>query len=205
MKIKCQRLTYRNIDSEAQKFLDGFPEKGSYPIDIESILDIRLGYKILPLAGLENKTETVGYTSLDNKTIYVDSVVYNHPNENRYRYTLAHEAGHIHLHDNIFQQVSSGGVKTIKAYESFRKKIDDDTYGWLEYQAYSFGGAVLIPENYLKSEISTKKKEMKQNGMDLENPSKDTRMYFFNYLAQTFSVSGVCLRKRLKGLKMDIF
>lgn len=194
--VKTKRLTYNRIDKKALDFLEGFPEKEAYPINIEAILDLNLKFKIIPIPNLEVLTNTVGWTCLREKKIFVDKSVYCHPKENRYRFTLAHELGHIVLHEHIFEQANED-IHSIKDLKQFIYKINHTTYRWIEYQAYSFAGAILIPRNYLLQEIDKFKTKN-----SLNNVSDERKL--LNYLSEEFSVSNVCMRKRLKGLKMNL-
>ena len=61
----------------------------------------RMGVDIVQLDDLQGLIHSPGCTSGDRKVIYVDKFV-SEKREARYRYTLAHEVGHIVLHQEMF-------------------------------------------------------------------------------------------------------
>ena len=65
----------------------------------------------------------------------------------RYRFTLAHEIGHYVFHSDL---IASFHPQSVADWSKFVLGIDEETYGWLEWQAYSFAAAVLVPRVSLK-------------------------------------------------------
>jgi len=67
------------------------------PVPIEEIAEFKLGVNIIPIPNLQKTFEVEGFISSDLQNIYVDQfILYERPT--RYRFTLAHEIGHIFLH-----------------------------------------------------------------------------------------------------------
>ena len=64
---------------------------------IEEIVEFDFRINIVPVLGLQREFEVEGFTSGDLKNIYVDEYTYT-DRITRYRFTLAHEMGHIVLH-----------------------------------------------------------------------------------------------------------
>jgi|CXWL01.1.fsa_nt_gi hypothetical protein len=78
-------------------------------------------------------------------------------NENRLRSTLAHEFGHVLLHDPIFQQRSQNSLfdsGTQYMQVCYRDGIDKASVGDLfEFQAWFICGSLLMPQSELNSRV----------------------------------------------------
>lgn len=68
----------------------------------------------------------------------------------RYRYSLAHEVGHIYLHKNILGPFQFDSVVD---WAEFIDRMDGSVHSKLEYQGYSFGGLVLVPPRPLAEKV----------------------------------------------------
>jgi len=67
------------------------------------MVEFQLKVDIIPLPGLKEVYGFDGFTSADLKEISVDLFAYQH-RPRRYRFTLAHEVGHIMLHTKLFRE-----------------------------------------------------------------------------------------------------
>ncbi|KQQ13229.1 hypothetical protein ASF53_13680 [Methylobacterium sp. Leaf123] len=84
-----------------------------------------------------------------------ESLSTNDRRANRYRTTLAHELGHVRLHDGLFQAHFSSGDLLV---EAGRAKIvckrdtilDAPVTDWMEWQAGYASGAYLMPRSAVK-------------------------------------------------------
>lgn len=81
-------------------------------------------------------------------------------NENRLRSTLAHELGHVLLHDPLFQRKAQGSLfdSTVRYSQvCYRDGFDAQGQGDLfEYQAWYMCGALLMPISELTARVSYK-------------------------------------------------
>lgn len=71
---------------------------------------------------------------------------------NRLRTTLAHELGHVHLHDPLYQEkMATGDLFAVAKEERLACKrdtmIDAPAVDWMEWQACYFSGALLMPKS----------------------------------------------------------
>jgi len=149
-------LSYDRIATEASKFLSKFEYEDAIPVPIEKIVEYNLQADIVPIPGLQNVFDVEGATSSDLSTIYVDEFIYlNRPT--RYRFTLAHETGHIFLHEEYFRHFH---FDSIDGWKEFQDEVDPDDYARLEYQCYAFGGLVLVPRHHLKVMFENKLSEI---------------------------------------------
>jgi len=74
------------------------------PVPIEEILEFDLGIVPCPQKGLLQEIDVDGFLSKDLKRLFIDADVYNDPRqENRLRFTCAHEIGHLVLHKEQIQ------------------------------------------------------------------------------------------------------
>jgi Zn-dependent peptidase ImmA (M78 family) len=101
---------------------------------------------IIPIPNLQRDFEVDGYTSSNLKEIHVDEDVFLRF-RTRYRFTLAHELGHIVLHRQIFEKAR---VSSIDSWIEFYDGMDDWARNAWELQGYNFAGLVLVPRSDLK-------------------------------------------------------
>ena len=143
-KIPVFPSSYEEIELECLHFLKtSFPESihkvGA--LDVLSLEDYLFGYK-LAIDDELNGTNIEGYTDFINKAFYVplktyDALIQDH-NNNRERFTLTHEAGHIILHRKFFENQSML-VAARKSNGTIR------TYMNPEWQANAAAAALLMP------------------------------------------------------------
>jgi hypothetical protein len=139
--------SYDDLRKKADEFLRTYNPTGTIPVPIEEIVEFEFDINIVSVLGLQREFEIDGFTSSDLKNIYVDEYVYT-DRINRYRFTLAHEIGHILLHASVFK---SQKFTSIDGWKEFTNTLPDADHRWLEYQGYAFAGLVLVPrENLIK-------------------------------------------------------
>jgi Zn-dependent peptidase ImmA (M78 family) len=198
--IAAPILSYEDINKRAEDFLRNYKRSDILPVDIETIAEFDLGLNIFPFPNLQESFDIEGFISGDLTVIYVDEFIYNH-RLSRYRFTLAHEVGHIIFHSDI---ISSIHPKSVSEWAGFILRIDEDTYDWLEWQAYTFAAAVLVPRSTLKKHFSHEMKLLQPKidyilaqGLSIES-SQD---YIINAIAAklvgTYDVSADVLTRRL--------
>ena len=101
--IKASFFSYDEIRNYANHFLKQYHPCREIPIPIEEIAEFQMGLDIVPVLGMLKNFDVDGFTSSDLSNIYVDEFIYsNRPG--RYRFTLAHEVGHIILHKEIYSK-----------------------------------------------------------------------------------------------------
>jgi len=113
----------------------------------------------------------------------------------RYRFSLAHEAGHWWLHDEMYQETK------ISSVADWRKVYSDlgDDYRWFEFQANSFAGLILVPPESLKARFQRLVAEAETGGIRrsrlFEHPQ---RQRLIEKLASDFQVSEQTMEIRLE-------
>ena len=113
---------------------------------IEAIAEFDLGLNIFPFPRLQETFDVEGFISGDLTVIYVDEFIY-YQRPARYRFTIAHEVGHFVFHAELMGAVHP---RSVSEWKGFVLGIDEEAYDWLEYQAYTFAAAVLVPRASLK-------------------------------------------------------
>ncbi|QDU66334.1 ImmA/IrrE family metallo-endopeptidase [Engelhardtia mirabilis] len=140
--FKPDYLSYEDVRHAASAFLDRHNPDREIPVPIEDIVEFNLGINIVPEEGLMSRLRVDGFTSGDCKDIVVDAGIYHAESTNRYRFTLAHEAGHIVLHERFYQ---GRGYYLVEGWKRLYSTMDGDSHRYFEIQANSFAALVLMP------------------------------------------------------------
>jgi len=191
IKLKVPHYSYKDLRGQANAFLGKFNPTGAIPVPIEEIAEFSLGLNIVPIPGLQDQLEVDGFIASDFRSITVDQFVMEH-REKRYRFTLAHELGHFWLHQEIFKNLT---FRTIGDWKSFQQNVNAEDYGWLEYQAYAFGGLSLVPREPLASHRATCEQTIRSEGMDPKTEA--AQWYICEMLTKIFNVPSSVIEKRL--------
>ena len=192
--FKPKWLSDDEIRVAADKFLDEYHASDEYPIPIEEIVEFKLGIEIIPIPNLQDTWDVDGFISGDLSQITVDQFIFE-KREKRYRFTLAHEVGHLVLHRAIIER---NWPKNIKRYKEMVNSIPEDDYRSLEFQAYSFAGVVLVPKRFLEIEVNLWLQYIKQN-IDITDELYDPVWDFIaEKLSSAFCVSKDVINRRLK-------
>jgi Zn-dependent peptidase ImmA (M78 family) len=116
--------------------------------------------------------------------------------ERRYRYSLAHEVGHMILHSEIYKQ-----LKFVSAdqWKNIMEKFPSNEYGWIEKHAYDFAGLILVPDNHLEERYKINLTRIEKAGYSTEDFDKEILIDFIvPSLSKDFNVSDSVIRRRLK-------
>jgi hypothetical protein len=186
-KVSIPFLDNSVIKSKADNFRNKFGNN-SVPVDIEKIIDIKLGIDIIPSPGLQYLCDTDALISSNWKSILVD---YNRFSDERYqnrlRFSFAHEIGHFILHKDIYKSFK---IKSSKDLQKLMKEIPAKEYGYLEIQANKFANYLLIPREQL---IIEKNKEIKKypelNHLINSGKKKEINSYLAIPVSKIFGVS----------------
>ena len=136
------RLNYERIRQIADNFLEKYNPDNIIPLDIEYIAEFDMNLTITPLPNIELLLDVDSFISNDLKKIHIDENIFKF--EQRARFSIAHEIGHIILHDTLFKNVK---FNTIEEWQELLKNFNAEEYRWCEYQARSFAGLILVPIN----------------------------------------------------------
>lgn len=184
-------LSYEQLRSRADSFLKHYHPSKKIPVPIEQIVEFQLKLDIIPLPGLRASYEIDGFTSGDLMAISVDQFVYDH-RPTRYRFTLAHEVGHVFLHANLFREHS---FQTVDEWKCFVNAFPDLDLSRLEWQAHCFAGLVLVPKEALEQAVREKVRLVK--AQNLRKEKEFAKDLVVGMIAEHFDVSMNVVERRL--------
>lgn len=205
--ISVPYLLYSEVRNIADKFLNQYHPSLDIPIPIEEIIEFKMGIDIFPMHGLStdfsgNNLEVDGYTSLHRKTITVDNWIYQN-RLSRYRFTLAHEVGHIVMHKKLYESIP---FKNIDEWKAFIRNFHESEYKKFEWQAYAFAGLILVPGRQLERAIDLRLNEameiVKQQGMNPQDVIDFVWSIVYENVGHDFEVSPIVIDKRVEFDKL---
>ncbi len=191
--IDVPYLHYEDLRAKADDFLAEFHPSSEVPIPIEEIVEFQLGMNIFPLPGIKDLLDIDGFISSDLTVITVDEYIYNRF-ENRYRFTLAHEVGHVWMHKDVFEKAD---INNIEGWKEFVTEIPEKQHNALEYQANCFAGLILVPHGSLMEVVNSKVKLLDENDISLKENWGIAWEYICTDVARTFSVSKEVVERRV--------
>lgn len=203
--LDVEYLEYWQIANESAKFLNK-NKANSIPIPIEHIIEYNYGINIVPLPGLLDLYGVDGFISSDFSSIYVDNFIYEH-RYYRYRYTLAHEIGHLILHKKYLRNCQ---FSNIDEWKNFYNEIDQRDHSKMEFQGYAFGGLVLAPQLKLKKyfkkylpQVMPLVKQAQSKGVKRENYLIYVKDSLATVLSPIFEASTDVLNRRIEFDLLD--
>jgi hypothetical protein len=196
--IKTPFLSLESIKKEADEFrlkLWG----NTVPVDIEKILENKLGISIIPLPDLNRICDTDAFISSDWSSVIVDNEKYmDDKYQNRLRFSIAHEIGHFVLHKDIYE---SFGISELEDFYNFVEQIPGEQYGYFETQANKFANFLLVPRDILLIEKEKILLEKVSNS-DFSSIDQETlNSYIAGPLSSVFEVSADVIEIALSFIK----
>ena len=174
-----------------------WPE-GAVPIDMELIVEKRLGLNIEPIRSLLRDHDIDAYLRWDLTGIVVDYECYMEERfSNRVRFSFAHEIGHYILHKDVIEQI---GMSTTDEWKDSVLALVEKEYKGYEWQANEFAGRLLVPHNVLKKQINETFKAQNSAPLHkyLESDTDVALALISNSLSQTFGVSDEVIQRRIE-------
>lgn len=191
--VSVRRLSYDSLRRIAEAYLEQHHAVQTLPIPIENLIESE-GIDIIPVEDMLASHEVDAFTSRDTRSIYVDKGVLLHPSPNRYRFSLAHELAHLILHRPIFEMAD---FADIAEWKSFLESIPDDSYRWMEWQAYAWAGLLLVPSPLLKIEYERMSEALETKGVLVHTLGPAGMKSFAKLLGDKFRVSHRVIAKRV--------
>ncbi len=102
--LRVSYQSYDDIRTQVETFRRDYSSAIQIPVPIDLIIEEELGINIIPIPGLREAWDIDAWVSWERTEISVDLEVFEH-NASRYRFSLAHELGHIVLNRAIYQQI----------------------------------------------------------------------------------------------------
>ncbi len=187
----------READNYRQRICPG----GELPLDIFNIIEFDEEIEIIPISGLRGSADTETILLSDFKTILIDNDEFLDPRkENRLRFTLAHELGHICLHKN---KAINFFPENIDEYIEIMMSVDESQYSRFEFQAYEFAGRLLVPIEELKNEVIKLNNEIDKYLQIYPGGGNDMIPYLAPKINGKFGVSTDVIERRLEKEGID--
>ena len=194
MEIKAPYLPYEVLRQRAEEFLLKHHPSREIPVPIEEIVEFQFKMDIVPEPGLHANFDIDAYITRDLTEIRVDDFVYQE-RPGRYRFSLAHELGHRVLHKEVFSKLA---FETIDGWKDvISEAIPAKQYSFLESQANSFAGLVLVPPDKLEEQFNASRRKVEGQGFSFQANSDVLQDLIPEYLADFFEVSGAVVDRRL--------
>jgi len=191
---KIEFLSEEFIAARAAEFLNKYHPSNTIPIPIDQIAECDLRLSICYSHDLERTFNIVGFLSSDMRELTIDySVLFQQPTP-RFRFTIAHEIGHMVLHREIYE---SARFSTTDEWKIFINSFSEKDHSRLEYHANRFAGYLLVPSVHLRVELESLKEEI-SNLVDNTVLDQD-RIWEIIYeeLGKRFEVSKEVIRIRI--------
>ncbi|MCP4364304.1 MAG: ImmA/IrrE family metallo-endopeptidase [Planctomycetes bacterium] len=187
---RIPRYTAGEIEAKAHQFLK---EKCkpiiSIPIDIDFLIEQEPDTVLDCLPNLQDRFNVAGMVVKEpgRFVVYVDERVMNE-NPNFYRFTLAEELGHLHLHRQTMEGITSiEEAAALHEWEEYYEAIDRG--------AKRFAAAVLMPNPHIVEDAGTIYKELVSKA-GFRDPSAILR-YLVGQLSRRYVVSPTAMGIRL--------
>ena len=197
MRLKLEHHSYSQLVDIAEEFLDKYTNK-EIPVQIEEIIECDFKVRIIPVQGLQSSCSIDSFISKDLKNITIDEREFNNV-PCRYRFSLAHELSHVILHHEIFKDISFSNIETWKKVVT---EVDENDYEWLEYQADSLAGLILVPRPNFQKEFDELIGRDALLTKCLANKTAFPKDAIKNYIAEkmgeVFEVSSGVIKHRLR-------
>lgn len=185
-------LRLNDVTRVAEEFLHKFKSSEKLPVPIEEIVELEMKISLAVVPGIKQLLSIDAFINSDFSQITIDEHVYTVFPE-RTRFSIAHEIGHLLLHADWYK---IHGPKTLGDYLTFYDRINHEIYKYLEIQASTFAGLVLVPRNALMEKLKSKLGKIPVN----ESPEFLTPI--FQDLLDIFKVSGEVLLRRMQSEKI---
>jgi len=195
--FKAPYLRRTDIWKQADELRQRLLPQGKLPVPVLDLAEFDLGLELDPRANLR-RTGDIDALLLGNlKTIVVDRDAFmDQRAENRLRFSVAHEIGHLILHGQLYRDLRHANLE---AWRQFIKDIPEREYGWLESHAYEFAGRFLVPPAALKGSFNEAVEIARNAGFTEWDASGETALGFIaNHICRRFGVSADVIARRLR-------
>lgn len=198
-------LSYDAIGEKAMAFLEEIGRSDTLPVDIEAIVELDLRLTIFSIPGLQDAMGMDAFLSGNLKEITVDQFVLQ-KRPNRYRFSLAHELGHLKLHASIY---ADSKFSTSQEWKDWHAELVEDDRSWLERHANAFAGYLLVPTAHLRAkffdllpEAKEKTRKCADKGLPADEALDHALSWMADRISPDFQVSPRALKIQLEREKL---
>jgi hypothetical protein len=200
--FKCKWIHRKELCKQADEIRSKYWQENLLPIDMEKIIELRLGLDIEPMHGLFSLIDTDAWLKMDLSGIVVDYDSYmNEKFANRLRFSLAHELGHYFLHKDIYSNLP---FNSLEDWKNFMKNVSESVYKDFEWQANEFAGRFLVPYDLLVNRVKEAiNKIIKQNNLVeyLGEEPDAVLSRIAPFLRKPFGISEIVIKTRVQNEK----
>lgn len=196
-RFKAPYLRRAKIWDEADGLRARFPSGATLPVPVLDLAEFDLGLELVPKARLRQAGDIEALLLGDLRTIVVDRDAFMDPHaENRLRFSVAHEIGHLILHADVYGRLQHG---SFEEWMSFLEAIPETEYNWLESHAYEFAGRLLVPPDALRASLKEAVRLAEQGGFTEWDATGETALGIVaNHICRRFGVSSDVIARRLR-------
>jgi len=198
-KFKAPYIRLDDIRAKADDIRKKYLKGDSIPINIEWLMESAFNLDIIPVPGLKEAGDIDALLRRDFTGIEVDLNEYmDERYNNRMRFSLAHELGHLVLHSDELPE-----YKSIEEYNDFIQRMPDDSYKWMELHANEFAGRLLVPREILIREVKENIDYARVKGFTKwDETGLSAEEYIADKIAQRFNVSEEVIVRRIKAERL---
>jgi len=186
--MQSPNLRLIDVVRAADEFLKTYHSSLSLPIPIEDIVERKIGMALFAIPGIKSLIGVDAFISSDFTQITIDEVCFVRYPE-RTRFSIAHEIGHLILHKDWYEKY---GPTNLEDYLSSHDRVDGQIYKYIEIQAHTFAGLVLVPKELLLGELE------KRLGRIPSMEPPEVLAPFIQDLPEIFRVSDAVILRRLQ-------
>jgi len=195
--LEPPRLRWDFIREKAEEFRRRYVNPiNLIPVPIVEIIELKLKIEPIPIHDLMRKIDIDGFLTNDLKNICIDCDIYmDERQENRLRFTYAHEVGHLVLHENEIKQCD---FRTPEDWIHFHEDFLVDGLNWFENQAREFAGRLLVPKEELIKETFSHRDRIIEYKSLVNNGEEDLIEAISGVICNKFNVSRAVIQKRIR-------
>lgn len=198
-KFKCKWIHRKELCKHADEIRSKYWAENLLPIDMEKIIELRIGLDIEPMHGLFTLIDMDAWLKMDLRAIVVDYDCYMKEKfVNRLRFSLAHELGHYFLHRDIYSNLP---FNSLEDWKDFMTNVSEAEYNDFEWQANEFAGKFLVPYDFLATKVKEAIKIIKQKKLveHLRQEPDAVLSRVAPFLRKPFGVSEIVIKNRVQN------
>jgi len=182
------------VKREAETFLAKYNSDGAVPVPIDEYAEFDLGLSIRPFGNLRKKYGRRGMVFSKKALIVVDAQEMD-SDLHGYRFTLAHEIGHLILHRDFIDALDDSNEAALLADLA---NVGTHEASMMEREASGFAGRVLVPTRALALEVEAMRDELlKKVKLDIADLKEEAHGVLSRSLSHKFDVAPEVVRRRL--------
>src|SRR5947209_11707347 len=171
-RFRAPFLRRSQIWEKADELRSRFASCEKLPLPVLDLAEFDLGLELVPKDRLKQAGDIEALLLGDLKTIVVDRDAFmDRRAENRLRFSVAHELGHLVLHSDVYGTLQHGSVED---WMDFLTAIPEAEYNWLESHAYEFAGRLRVPPDALSEAVKDAVRLAEQAGFTEWDATGDT-------------------------------